>query len=147
MPHVYVTSGRVLGGHLQIRNRRHFEDAFKRWRDCEVTVTIEKKHATRNLEQNALYFAGYVKPLADEFGWTVNDMHEYLKKRFLPQHKRLVRVLALINKRTGELLDEIELDASTTTTLNKVEFSEYLRDIQVWGAGLGMNLGSNREAA
>ena len=130
-----------------MRNRRAIEAWAKRQRDGEYTATFERLHATRSLDQNALYFAGFVKPLADEFGWTQNDMHAYLKARFLPEHKRKTKTLTMINRRTGEVIDQLVVDLSSTTQLNKIEFGEYLRDIQVWAGEQGVEVGSNREDA
>lgn len=147
MPKPFITTAIVKDRKLQVRNREKLERWAQLEKDGEYTLTIERAHATRSLEQNALYFSGFVKPLADEFGWTLNDMHKYLKTRFLPLHKRKVKTLTLVNRRNGEVIDEITVDLSSTTHLNKVEFSEYLRDIQVWATGLGVDVGSNREAA
>lgn len=143
----FTTTAVIEKGVLKMRNRPKLEAWAKQQRDGEYTMTLERHVAIRNLEQNALYWAGFVKPLADEFGWTQNDMHAYLRQRFLPAHKRHVKHLALVNRRTGEYVDEMEIDLSTTTTLNKVEFSEYLRDIQVWAGEQGVEVGSNRESA
>lgn len=143
----FITTAVVKDGKIAVRNRPLLERWASMERDGEYTVVIERQHATRSLDQNAVYFAGFVKPLADEFGWTTNDMHEYLKRRFLPQHRRKEKRLDMVNRKTGEVIDSMYLDLSTTTTLNKVEFSEYLRDIQVWAAEHGVTVGSNRESA
>lgn len=114
-------------------------------RDGEFTVTFERAHAVRSHIQNSLYWSGFVKPLADEFGWTMQDMHEYLKRRFMPPHKRKEKRLTLVNRRTGEVIEDMYLDLTTTTDLNRIEFSEYLRDIQVWAAEQGVDVGSSRD--
>lgn len=145
MPKPFVTTAVVKSGKIQVRNRPLLEKWAQLERDGDYTVTFERKHATRSLEQNALYHVGFVAPLAAEFGWTERDMHEYLKTRFMPPHKRKVKTLSLVNRRTGEEIDSMFLDLSSTTQLNKVEFSEYLRDIQVWAAEHGVDVGSNRE--
>lgn len=148
MSQSFVTTGFIEAGEFKIRNGK----AAKAWAATkrngeEYTVTFERLHATRSVDQNSLYFAGYVKPLAEELGWTINDMHAYLKKRFLPASKRKTKTLLLHNKRTGEVVDEFELDLSTTTNLNKLEFSDYIRDIGIFAAELGVDVGSNRTAA
>lgn len=142
----FLTTGRVDKGQLKIRNRRELEKWAQLQRDGEYTVMIERQHATRNLEQNALYWAGYVQPLVEYTGYSAKEMHLYLKARFLPAQKRAGKVLLLHNQH-GEIVDEYELDLSTTTNLNKVEFSEYLNEIQVFAASLGVSVGSNREDA
>lgn len=136
-----VLSGRVEGGKMHLRNRRKFEATISRWKDCEITVTIEKAHATRSLEQNAMYWAGYVNPLAEFTGYSPKWMHAYLKKRCLPAKKMLIQ------DKNGVVVEEADLEALTTTTLNKVEFSEYLHEIEEFAQSLGVEVGSNREAA
>jgi len=68
-------------------------------------------------------------------------MHAYLKARFLPPERRVSKMLLLHNA-NGEVIDEYEIDLSTTTTLNKIEFSEYLHAIQVFAGELGVIVGS-----
>lgn len=137
----FVTSGRVEGGHLKIRNQRALKAEFQKWKDGEVTVTIERAHATRSLDANALYWVGYVQPLSEHTGYTPMEIHAYLKKKFLPNQHLMIQNAA------GEIVDETDLEPSTTK-LNNVEFSEYLHLIQAWAAeALGIDLGSNREAA
>jgi len=137
----YVCTGHVTDGTLTIAHRQKLIKTLQRWKDGEVVITIERVHATRSLEQNALYFAGYVKPLADHTGYDPRWIHAYLKKRFLPA-KHLV-----IQDRHGVVVTEEDVAALTTTQLNKNEFSEYLQAIEGWAAELGVVVGSNREAA
>ena len=144
--HEFVTTGRVIDGELKVRNRRSFDAALAKFKDGEVTITVSKAHATRSVDQNRLYFAGYVKPLSEHTGYTPNDLHTYLKQRFLPVEKRQSKTLLLHNQH-GEVIDQYEIDLSTTTTLNRVEFSQYLSDIQEFAASLGVDVGSNRAAA
>lgn len=135
----YVTTGRVEKGQLKIRGRKDLEKFFSRVRDCEVVVRIEKAHATRNADQNALYWAGYVQPLSEHTGYTPLEMHAYLKKRFLPT-KQL-----LLQDAHGAVVDETAIEALTTTTLNKVEFGNYLQEVEAFALSLGVTVGSNRE--
>ena len=144
MSQAFVTTGRIEKGELKVRNRRSLDAWSKQQRDGEYTVTIERAHATRSLEQNKAYWAGFVKPLSEHTGYTPNELHAYLKSRFLPTHKRQTKTL-LLHNRQGEVIDEYEVDLSTTTTLNRVEFGEYLHDISVFAAELGVTVGSSRE--
>ena len=141
-----VLTGRVESGKLQLRNKKQMESALARWKDGEIVVTIGRLHATRNIEQNALYHVGYVKPLSEHTGYTPNEMHSYLKARFLPAEKRRTKTL-LLHDKNGVVIDEYTIDLSTTTTLNKIDFSEYLHAIDVFASSLGVIVGSNREAA
>lgn len=133
-------------GKVRLRNGKAFEAWSERLREGqEVTVTFEPAHATRSKEQNALYFAGYVSPLADYCGVNPKWMHAYLKKRFLPKQR-----IEIVDKKTGAVVDEADLDQLTTTILNKIEFGDYLRDIEEWVIDEfhgNVTVGSNREAA
>lgn len=138
-------TGCVKDGVLKLRNGKRAAEEFQNWTDCEVTVTVEKAHATRNLDQNALYWAGYVNPIADYTGNSAKWVHAYLKSKFLPKQR-----IEIVDKKTGVVVDEQDLAQLTTTELNKIEFGEYLNDIKEWadeefhGA---VTCGSKREAA
>lgn len=141
----FEMTGFVKDGVLKLRNGKRAADEFLNWTDCEVTVTVEKQHATRSLDQNSLYFAGFVNPIAEYTGYSPRQIHAYLKGRFLPKQR-----IEIVDKKTGAVVDEVNLDQLTTTVLNKIEFGEYLSDIKDWvdetfhGA---VHVGSNREAA
>jgi hypothetical protein len=140
-----VATGYVKRGKLTVRHRQRLVAALARWKDCDVIVTVEKAHATRSLEQNSLYWAGYVEPVAEYTGNSAMWVHGFFKKRFLPKQQ-----FDIVDPRTGEVLDTDDLDQPTTTVLNKVEFSEYLNAIEEWTLdtfhGL-VTVGSDREHA
>ena len=142
----FVTTASIKQGKLGVRNRAALEQWASSERDGEYTVTVERLHAIRSLESNALYWAGYVTPLSEHTGYTRDEMHAYLKARFMPTQKRRRKTLLLHNQH-GEIIDEYEIDLSTTTTLNKLEFSDYLRDIGIFAGELGVEVGTNREVA
>lgn len=142
----FITTAFKKDGKFTVRNREKFESWWKRCRDGEFSVTFERMHATRSPLQNSLYHVAYVKPLSEYTGYTHKEMHEYLKKRFYPAHKRKVKVM-LLHNRQGEVIDEYEVDMSSTTVLDKLEFSDFLRDIGVFAAELGVDVGTNRSEA
>jgi hypothetical protein len=74
-------------------------------------------------------------------GYSPQWIHAYLKKRFLsPNH-------LLIADGQGVVVDEADLEP-TTTTLNKLQFSEYLHQIEEFALELGVYVGSKtRELA
>jgi len=69
--------------------------------DTKVDITITKHDDPKTLQQNAYYWAAYVKPLSDHFGYTKQEMHEVLLAECFGQHK--VGELILPNKRTGPM--------------------------------------------
>ncbi len=103
--------------------------------DGEVLITVEPARAIRSKEANALYWAGYVRPLADYTGYTPAQMHAYLKRRFLPKQK------IVIVGRDDVPVDYQELDALTTTTLTTAAFSIFLEEIEVFAESLRVPVG------
>lgn len=141
----FEMTGFVKDGVLKLRAAKRAEEEFKRWRDGEVIVTVERQHATRSLDQNALYFAGYVNPVADYTGYSPRQIHALFKKMFLPKQR-----IDIVDKKTGAVVEEVDLEQLTTTVLNKIEFSEYLNHIRDWVDETfhgTVSVGSNREAA
>jgi hypothetical protein len=141
----FEISGFIKDGVLKLRNAKTVAAEFDSWPDCEVTVTVEKAHATRSLDANALYWVGYVGPVAEYTGYSINQIHAYFKRRFLPKQR-----IEIVDKKTGAVVEETDLDQLTTTVLNKVEFGEYLNDIKDWVEETfhgTVTVGSNREAA
>lgn len=128
----YVASGRVDGGKLRIFHRRELLEALTQWRDCRVTVTVERQHAHRSSLQNAYYWSVVVQRVRAALrdgkngsrfiAAAVDDemTHECLKAQFMDPE--LVR--------TGELRGFISEDGltlgTTTTQLNKLQFGEYM---------------------
>lgn len=120
-----VLPARLEKGEIRVSHGR-LAAALKGRRDCPLEIIIERKHATRSLAQNALYWGVYVTVLAEHTGYTRDEIHEVLKAKFLP------RRIALADGQ-GEVRGEF-LIGQTTTRLNKIEFGEYLRSIQQWAA-------------
>lgn len=133
-------------GKVRLRNSKAFDSWSERIRDGqELFFTCEPAHATRSLDQNALYWVAYIKPICDYTGNPPKWMHAYLKKKFLPKQR-----IVIVDRKTGEIVDEQDLDQLSTTLLNKIEFGDYLREIEEWvleefhGAVV---VGSNKDAA
>ena len=99
--------------------------------DLSRPYVMEVKHYVkkRTLSQNALYHK--IKDiLANEFGYEVDEMHEELKRIFLPASGRKIKV--------G--LDGVEREYLTTKTLNTSEFKDYLDAIYRFGSKNGIFL-------
>lgn len=80
-----------------------------------VVVEIELEKGKRTLDQNALYWV-YLAHIEKETGNDSRDMHELFKRKFLPPiHKELFGIEYKI--------------PSSTKSLNKQEFGEYLDKI------------------
>jgi hypothetical protein len=119
----HVEDGRLKIGLRAIELMRH---ALAGWRRCDVVVTIEKRHATRSLQANRYYFGVALKLLSEHTGYTVDELHEWAKAKFIPKH------LALLDK-NGEVRDDLVI-GGTTTRLNRVEFYEYIEALRKFAA-------------
>jgi hypothetical protein len=124
MKYEFVTTGQVKNGVVKMRNRAQLDAYMKRWPDCEITIRFEKAHATRSLAANAYYFGVCLELLSEHTGYTVEELHEWAKAKFLPKE------LAICNG-NGEVVDDLVI-GGTTTSLNKNEFYEYVERVRTF---------------
>lgn len=78
-------------------------------------VDIKRYRKKRTLSQNKLYWL-WINCIAYETGNKPDDIHDYLKNRFLP-------------KRKIKIFDEIKEVTMSTTELNTKQFTDYLNAI------------------
>lgn len=120
-----VLPGRLEKGQVLFA-KKSLDQQLRGRRDCDLEIIIDRKHATRSLAQNRLYFGVYVKLISEHTGYSLDEVHELLKAKFLP--KKLA-----VADQNGEVTDEFVIGGSTAK-LNKIEFGEYLERIQIWAA-------------
>jgi len=92
-------------------------DKFKE--GTHVFITIEKitKNKMRSVEQNSYYWGVVIKILAEEIGYSKDEMHDALKRKFLTYEN--VRGLPV---------------TLSTTQLKTIEFEAYLEQIRRWAS-------------
>ncbi|MFP4146564.1 MAG: hypothetical protein ACLFSI_02495, partial [Halorhodospira sp.] len=112
------------------RELRQACERLKREGGAPIEVLIGEYRRTRSLEQNRLYWAAYIRPLADYCGVSSMEMHRYLKWELLEPE-------LVIDPWTGEILREGE---PTTTGLTTAEFTQYLEQISALAAEQGVHL-------
>lgn len=147
MTQEYTFTAAIKQGHLRVSlfALRALKAVLLGWRDCPVTITVDRLYATRSKAQNDLYWAAYIKPLADYTGLSPKWLHNYFKTKFLPKQR-----IEIVNKRTGVVVDEVDLAQLTTTRLTTIEFSAFLKEIEEWTLDEfhgDVLVGSNRAAA
>lgn len=81
-------------------------------------VKITQKREVRTLDQNRLYWL-YMNCIADETGYTPNEIHDYLRGLFLPKEARNV-------------FNDIQINLTSTTTLDTKQMTDYINRIIVW---------------
>lgn len=116
-----------------------------------VNVIVTDKDETRTQAQNRLYWQ-WVHILADKKGWADNEMHLYLKRKFLA---------LILAKDDGEMLETIEslrvaknhlsvvqyeriarsvAGGIRSSRVNTKQFTEYLNNIEQWAYLQGVPL-------
>ena len=119
----------------------------------EVVIREEKK--ARNLDQNALYWAGPLRDIADQ-AWvdgrqySAEVFHEYFKREFLPDPDRAdcddshikdgFAKWARTPKGTNVLI-------GSTTGLTVRGMAAYLEQVYAYGASLGVQFSDSNDAA
>ena len=122
-----VALAQVRNRRLFIQNRRGFDDAVARLNpDWQLEVTVKRLYANRSLQQSKFYWAVVVEMLSDYTGFTPDEMHEWLKMKFIP--KRLA-----VADGNGEIVGEFVLGGSTRK-LTTVQFEHYITTIREWAA-------------
>lgn len=122
----FVTTAFKAGTDFKVRNRQAMDHWVKLQHEGEFVLTIERRHATRSQSQNAYYWGVVAHLISEHTGYTPDEVHEFLKMKFLP--KRLA-----LQDRNGVIEGEYVVGGSTTK-LNKLQFGEYLAQIQQWAA-------------
>ena len=99
---------------------------MRQFRTGDVVITVARKHAIRSVEANR-YYRFALTLISEHTGHSVDELHEWAKAKFLPaQH------LAICDG-NGEIKDELTV-GGTTTTLNSVEFYEFVEAIRQFAA-------------
>jgi hypothetical protein len=130
MPTAISTPGEIRKGKLCVKQADTFAERVSKLRDGPVEVTVERKYATRSVDQNKWYWACVVGLVADHTGYTPDEIHEIYKAKFIP------KAMAIADG-NGEIVGEVVLGGSTTR-MDTVEFSDYCERIRDWAATLGV---------
>ena len=84
-----------------------------------VEVTVERRRKVRSNEQLNYYWGVVLQSIADECGYRereeIQGLHEELKKKFLP------------------LKGKLQI-ATSTGSLNTVEFNDYIEKVRAWAS-------------
>jgi hypothetical protein len=106
----------IKNGKLVVKNRMKFDAYISGLRDGGIwDVIIKRPEKIRTDPQNRYYFGVVVKILADELGYTKDELHEALKWKFLQVPGPLPTV-------------------KSTAKLSTVEFIDYIDEVVRWAA-------------
>lgn len=115
-----IFHGVVKDGKLTIMNRDKF-DIYIAGLNGEVDIVIKKHRARRSDPQNRYYWL-CLNVIGDCLGYTSEELHDTFKSMFLTDHTGAFPVVR------------------STTSLDKLQFGEYMEKIRVKAAELGIML-------
>jgi hypothetical protein len=114
--------GKVEKGKLTLKNQQIFQEELKGLVG-EVVVTVAEGRGKRSDAQNRYYWGIVMKLISDTTGYTPEEVHEFLKEKFLTDKKHIVI--------GGE---ERDIEKATTTRLTTKEFEEYIENIRAFAS-------------
>lgn len=122
-----VASGEVRGGRLHLHDRQAFQSALSGLREgTQVEIHLARLLAHRSMPQNRYYWSVVVGALVAHTGYTPEEMHEFLKVKFLP------KTMGVSNGQ-GDLVAEFVV-AGSTRRLDVAAFAKYVEDVKMWAA-------------
>jgi hypothetical protein len=105
-----------------IKNNQVLENCINAIREIKIednmAVEIKPYVSKRSVDANALYWM-WIAVVAEYTGYTKDEMHDVMRARYLPIKSREI---------DGIILTEL----TSTTTLNTKQFSDYMREIEVF---------------
>ena len=122
----FVTTAYLKQGALKVRSMNALRDWAQRQKEGEYIIKIQRARAVRSVEANRYYCGVVLTLLSDHTGYTVEELHEWAKMKFMPKE------VALCDG-NGEVKDALVI-GGTTTTLNTVQFYEYIEQIRLFAA-------------
>jgi hypothetical protein len=118
---------RVRNRRLFIEDRRRFDEAVSRLDDrWDYEIAVRRLYANRSQQQNRYYWGVVVEMLSEYTGFTPDEMHEWLKMKFIPKK------LAVCDG-NGEVDGEFVVGGSTRK-MTPTQFEDYMRTIREWAA-------------
>lgn len=114
---MYLYYGKIKDGKLEFDKEEGYKYFLQNNEGENVVIKIKKAYSSRSEKQNKLYWF-YLNLIETETGNIASELHEFFKRKFLKP--RFIKVLG----------NEIRIPGSTTD-LDKLEFTEYLRNIEI----------------
>jgi hypothetical protein len=122
-----VAIGEVRNRRLFIQNRREFDERIARLSpDWQLEISVRRLRANRSIQQSRYYWGVVVEMLSEYTGFTPDEMHEWLKMKFIPKK------LAVCDG-NGEVDGEFVVGGSTRK-MTTTQFEDYMRTIREWAA-------------
>jgi phage protein U len=118
-----VGTASVRRGKLFINHRRLFDQLVaqldERW---TLEVVVKRLRANRSIQANRYYWGVVLATLSAHTGYTVDELHDLMKMKFIPKH------LALLDG-NGDVQGAFVLGGSTRQMTTK-EFADYIEAVR-----------------
>lgn len=112
---------KVNNGKMVFANLEGFKADIRSHEGKEIYLTIGKGRNTRSDSQNRYYWGVIVRILVNELGYFDDEIHEFLKEKFLPK-KHIA-------------LGGYEFDVATSTSrLSTKEFEDFASKVRAWAS-------------
>ena len=113
--------GKIKDKKLVLNNVKKFKEFIASQKDQVIEVRIRKWRTKRSLQQNALYWM-WLQVIAQDLGYDTEELHNSFRAMFLVDREKKIPLVR------------------STTTLNKMEFTQYLDKIEREASQLGIVL-------
>lgn len=124
---VYIDGSGVI---LNPNVRDDVRETLRAFKGEHVDISIELHKDKRSQRANNYYWSQVLTPMARESGNTVEEIHEAMCQRFLPnEHKRV----EFFNRVTGECL-AIETDSRRSSKLSIHDFYDFVESVRAFAA-------------
>lgn len=117
--------GHQRSGILSIQRQDEFRQYLREFGDVELEIVVKPYRKMRSINQNRYYHGVVLAILSDYTGMTPDELHEFLKDKFLSE-KHLMRV-------KGGLLVEVDVPGSTAG-LKTDAMEEYLKKVRLFAS-------------
>jgi hypothetical protein len=112
--------GTVVRGLVDLVDKSGYDRYIKTLEGKEIFLTVSQWKNTRSNNQNNYYWGVVVKLLSETTGYTLQEMHEALKLKFLVR---------------PAVVKGVELPTMKSTALmNTLEFEDYCKEIREWAS-------------
>jgi hypothetical protein len=110
-----IFQGNIKDGRLILKDELRFKNYVKALAG-EVDLTIQKHRSARSLKANAYYFGVVLAVISFDTGFTVDEVHDIFKRKFLSYSKAYKGKNFQFTRSTAKL--------------NSFDFSEYIGKIK-----------------
>lgn len=124
----------VKDGDAVTFDRDRFRELWRRLKDGEYDITVEKRTKQRSRKANAYLWGCVYKLLSEHTGYTPDELHAWAKQEFLGvQTKRI-----LLQDEAGEVKREANIPIDPTTTIMDThDFTIFIESIRQAAAEIG----------